>query len=245
MDYEYILTSEGKLMHTQRLAYVDLDEGELAHFKYIKREKLPNGKWRYYYDAEQMKTDFKDSTGITARNKYKEAEKTLDTSKKALSETLKYRDTIEKSYANRTEEYANAGVDPNKLNEAARKAAVAKQALDKYRLDSKHNPFDAANTYKHVGLTLTYNALDKKLKDLQEKDASLKKQAKDNLDLVTDTTKKYLAAERQNIQARYEAGKAYAEAQKEYYKTPLGKLESAVNNGVTWLTSFFTKRKKT
>lgn len=41
------------------LGYIDLDEDELVHWKYIKREKLPNGKWRYYYDKEQMKNDTK------------------------------------------------------------------------------------------------------------------------------------------------------------------------------------------
>lgn len=35
------------------IRHIDLDEGELCHWKYIKREKLPNGKWRYYYDYGQ------------------------------------------------------------------------------------------------------------------------------------------------------------------------------------------------
>ena len=36
------------------IVYIDLDEGELAHYKYIKRTKLPNGKWRYYYDESEL-----------------------------------------------------------------------------------------------------------------------------------------------------------------------------------------------
>lgn len=36
------------------IAYVDLAEGELFHWKYIKRAKLSNGKWRYYYDDSNL-----------------------------------------------------------------------------------------------------------------------------------------------------------------------------------------------
>lgn len=32
-------------------------KNELCHWKYIKREKRPNGKWRYYYDTNQLKDD--------------------------------------------------------------------------------------------------------------------------------------------------------------------------------------------
>ena len=37
-----------ELMHAMGYSYVDLDEDELFHWKYIKREKV-NGKWRYWY----------------------------------------------------------------------------------------------------------------------------------------------------------------------------------------------------
>lgn len=36
------------------VAYIDLDDGEFAHWQYIKRQKLPNGKWRYYYDDSNL-----------------------------------------------------------------------------------------------------------------------------------------------------------------------------------------------
>lgn len=36
------------------IKYIDLNTGELMHWKYIKREKLPNGKWRYYYDESEL-----------------------------------------------------------------------------------------------------------------------------------------------------------------------------------------------
>ena len=45
------------LMHSGDIRYIDLDEGELCHWKYIKREKLSNGKYRYYYDYGQKQLE--------------------------------------------------------------------------------------------------------------------------------------------------------------------------------------------
>lgn len=59
------------LHHSYELAYVDLDEGELMHWKYIKRKKLPNGKWRYYYDVNQLKDDL----GFDERERLRLAER--------------------------------------------------------------------------------------------------------------------------------------------------------------------------
>lgn len=56
MPSNYILTptgsfvNESELRHGLNICYIDLDEGELAHFKYIYKKKV-NGKWRYYYDV--------------------------------------------------------------------------------------------------------------------------------------------------------------------------------------------------
>lgn len=52
----YILTpnasfiSESELMHGRNISYIDLDEDEMMHWKYIYKKKI-NGKWRYYYDV--------------------------------------------------------------------------------------------------------------------------------------------------------------------------------------------------
>ena len=32
-------------------------DDELMHWKYVKKEKRSNGKWRYYYDTEEVKSD--------------------------------------------------------------------------------------------------------------------------------------------------------------------------------------------
>lgn len=42
------------LMHGDNIRYIDLDEDEIMHWKYIKREKLSNGKYRYYYDQSEL-----------------------------------------------------------------------------------------------------------------------------------------------------------------------------------------------
>ena len=41
---KYIISPDGKLYHA---------DDYLQHWKYIKREKLPNGKYKYYYDIGQ------------------------------------------------------------------------------------------------------------------------------------------------------------------------------------------------
>lgn len=42
------------LMHGGDIRYIDLDPDVLVHWKYIKRVKLPNGKYRYYYDQSEL-----------------------------------------------------------------------------------------------------------------------------------------------------------------------------------------------
>jgi len=36
------------------MKYIDLDPDVLVHWKYIKRVKLSNGKYRYYYDESEL-----------------------------------------------------------------------------------------------------------------------------------------------------------------------------------------------
>ena len=47
------------------IRYIDLDPDEIMHWKYIKREKLANGKWRYYYDQSEV-----DKTNKMAKDAY-------------------------------------------------------------------------------------------------------------------------------------------------------------------------------
>lgn len=52
--------------------YVIVKDGEMVHFKYIKREKV-NGEWRYYYDKGSIGRSIKKAVGIDARNAYRSA----------------------------------------------------------------------------------------------------------------------------------------------------------------------------
>lgn len=67
-----------------RKHYIDLEENEIMHWKYVKREKLSNGKWRYYYDADQLKDDL----GFDERDRYKKIKSEYERSAKRADETF-------------------------------------------------------------------------------------------------------------------------------------------------------------
>lgn len=52
-------------------------DSSLQHWKYIRREKLPNGKWRYIYDKEKLKDDL----GFDERAAYRNAHNDVVTGK--------------------------------------------------------------------------------------------------------------------------------------------------------------------
>ena len=86
-------------MNGTKIRYIDLAEGELMHWKYIKKTKLPNGKWRYYYDAKYIKKvrkngkrsyyyDFdavKNDLGVNKLQAYSKARSELNAANKAYS----------------------------------------------------------------------------------------------------------------------------------------------------------------
>lgn len=66
--------------YRNQIYYIDLDPDELVHWKYIKREKLSNGKYRYYYkdDAyDKAREDYHN-----ANVKYNEASMMTDAYRK-------------------------------------------------------------------------------------------------------------------------------------------------------------------
>ena len=48
-------TPIAELIHCNNTIYIDLDADVIVHWKYVKREKLANGKYRYYYDESDIK----------------------------------------------------------------------------------------------------------------------------------------------------------------------------------------------
>lgn len=78
-------TPVDELLHGENIAYIDLDEGELMHWKYIKKKKLPNGKWRYYYDVDSLKKDVRSAFDDVT----KKTVKMVDTGKSRLRKYVK------------------------------------------------------------------------------------------------------------------------------------------------------------
>lgn len=61
-------------------------DDELQHFKYVKKEKLPNGKVKYYYSWNELKSDL----GFDERQRLIEAKKNLSIRKDAYDEQYEY-----------------------------------------------------------------------------------------------------------------------------------------------------------
>lgn len=62
---------------------VPVSDDVLMHWKYIKRVKK-NGKWKYYYDWDQVKKDVGNKLGVDERERLKQA------SKKQITNTFRY-----------------------------------------------------------------------------------------------------------------------------------------------------------
>ena len=107
-------------------------DDELYHWKYIKKVKKPNGKWRYYYDTKQLKKDL----GVdklkeydreyqemnTALDKYKDASIAIDEFESANRNT-NYKDyDYEKSH----ELYSRADIRRDSYERNAREFAEAR-----------------------------------------------------------------------------------------------------------------------
>lgn len=69
---------------TGDICYIDLWPNEMMHWKYLKREKLHNGKYRYWYDKESLKKDIDTRLGISAKEQMEEDMKNLLAAKEQL-----------------------------------------------------------------------------------------------------------------------------------------------------------------
>lgn len=142
------------------IAYVDLDEGELMHWKYIKREKLSNGRWRYYYDKDALKSDVKNATDKAVDSAITRANRAsgwlnniVDKAKEALGNWYNNPDNMydvsRNNYAKKVEEIkqtdewksivANADKEYVKKN----KDGTTTYLIDDYIVDKKHPVLDA------------------------------------------------------------------------------------------------------
>ena len=101
--------------------YIIVKDGEMVHFKYIKREKV-NGEWRYYYDKGSIGRSIKKAVGIDARNAYRSAR---DASAAAEQEHAT-------AYANKQKETAEAKATKSEAD-AARKENLTIKVTTGYR----------------------------------------------------------------------------------------------------------------
>lgn len=112
---------------TRELQYVDLDheltEDELLHFKYIDKKKLPNGKWRYYYNTDKLKDDL----GVDELKTYNKAKDVYETAAEYRSDTKHKVDEFESKSRNHSyKEY-----DYEKSHELYRSAIYWKETAEK------------------------------------------------------------------------------------------------------------------
>lgn len=125
--------------------YVIIKDGELVHFKYIKREKV-NGEWRYYYDKGSIGRSIKKAVGIDARNAYRSARDAAVAAENAHKEAYaaKRKEAAEATAAaKKLEDVKNAKNDGPEYESPAMKLARSKLAKEEATRSAK----EAANEY--------------------------------------------------------------------------------------------------
>lgn len=113
-------------------------DDELYHWKYIKRVRDNNGKWRYYYHWDELREDARNKIGITQRNDYNRAANELRTARARVSaSTVNVRNGIAGNrYATRNsrQTYSSFVSEYSRNQTAYSRAKVnADKALAKYR----------------------------------------------------------------------------------------------------------------
>lgn len=116
--------------------YVIVKDGEMVHFKYIKREKV-NGEWRYYYDKGSIGRSIKKAVGIDARNAYKSAQAkaaAAENAHKEASSSAPSTDEVFKAYEeerNSKQAHKNAYSEKQSAVEKAKAARAEAEAAKK------------------------------------------------------------------------------------------------------------------
>jgi hypothetical protein len=115
------------------IEYVDLDEDVIIHWKYIKRKKLANGKWRYYYDQSEL--DKRLETAVRKSNQAYVDEDAMN----------KSREEYEKSKGKVTDRFGVTTLTDDHIN-ASKKYSDAK---NKYAISFRDAQI-AVNNYKRM-----------------------------------------------------------------------------------------------
>lgn len=128
---------------------VDNNNDELYHWKYIKREKKPNGKWRYYYDKDALKKDLKDkfnSIYNDPNNIYDMDSSNYDEKMKQLANSKEWQDIVKR----RDPEYVRTTPD-----------GKTKYLIDDYLVKKKHPTLDVIDDLG-AGRKISLNKIDTK-----------------------------------------------------------------------------------
>lgn len=102
---------------------------DIKHWKYIKREKV-NGKWRYYYDTEQLKNDIKDKLGYDEKERMQEAERDMNRNIEARDAALKDYNTNRTEAKSITDNYQKKAEDSASLSKAVEYAKTASTEVE-------------------------------------------------------------------------------------------------------------------
>lgn len=236
--------------------YIIVKDGEMVHFKYIKREKV-NGEWRYYYDKGSIGRSIKKAVGIDARNAYRSAQATATAAQDAHKEAYetKKKEVIEAKAAREAAETAakNTNVVSDeglkKLQDTYVQATEAAVAAKK-ELAAAQN---SGPTYESPAMKLARTKLAREKVTKAEQAAAQARAEYNNAFKASQTVKK--AASESATQAKeaseaskktaeaakasVEAEKSAKEALKKYYKTPLGSLKFLSDKGKELLYKIF------
>lgn len=221
---------------------------ELTHWKYIKREKVGD-KWKYYYDADQLKTDVKNATGIglkkdMANYKNQAAYETSQANKAAQKEAanravaIKTNDTAN-SHARTAKVWKDAQTNKEqKAWDSTKERNEALNAYDSHRERGRLNDMsegtknlikDANRSYKQDTKARDFgreviNTHESKAADAR----NAAKAARDNADLWKAQMEKKQAAAKDAL-SKYDTTKSI------YDKSLAGKVEKAGQ----WLGNLF------
>lgn len=222
---------------------------ELVHWKYIKREKMPNGKWRYYYDDP---LDAKYKAGH-AKYELEIAKRNKEAAKKAENDLR----SIERDY----------GKDVRDMAEASRRPAGRKESFKEYQLAKRENK-KQQNIYNSKKNDTIVNdvkkavkKVDKKIDDVVDKvkkttkNESEKKPSKKSVDLnakkpdysyeeynpSTNKTTKYTLTETDTLTSKHTR---YSVGDTEYVTLKRGKVDRYIDNGQKYIDEWLKGKRR-
>lgn len=132
MSNKYIITSNGTF-----LSQADIDQNELMHFKYIKREKTSDGHWRYYYDDRYLKEakSIADNARTDSLKESANAINARDNARRAMKRAKNlYRSSNSKTYNKAVNDYFNSKKKESAASYRAEKySEVSNKYIKKYK----------------------------------------------------------------------------------------------------------------